>query len=136
MNGKKKTPLILLHGALGTSEQFDFILPQLKEHFDVHQLNFEGHGNAGPTNSSFRIPYFAENVLGYMDEYRIDQAYFFGYSMGGYVALVLAKNNPERVKGVGTLGTILQWDEEVAERESKYLHPKKMKEIFLVGSVW
>lgn len=121
-------PLILLHGALGTSGQFDFILPQLKEHFDVHRLNFEGHGDAGPTDSPFRISYFAENVLGYMDEHSIDQAYFFGYSMGGYVALVLAKDHPERVKKVATLGTILQWDEEIADRECKYLHPKKMKE--------
>jgi len=121
-------PLILLHGALGTSKQFDFILPQLKEYFDVYLLDFEGHGDAGPTDSPFRISYFSENVLGYMDEHSIDQANFFGYSMGGYVALVLAKNHPQRVKRVATLGTILLWDEEIAERECKYLHPERMKE--------
>lgn len=120
--------LILLHGALGTSEQFDFILPQLNEHFDVYRLNFEGHGEAGPTDSPFRISHFVENVLGYMDEHGIDKANIFGYSMGGYVALVLAKDHPERINRVATLGTILQWTEEIAERECKYLHPKKMKE--------
>ncbi len=120
--------LILLHGALGTSKQFDFIFPLLKEHFDVHRINFEGHGEAGPTESTFRISYFVENVLGYMDEHRLKKANFFGYSMGGYVALSLAKDYPERVKGVSTLGTILQWNEEIADRESKYLHPQKMKE--------
>jgi pimeloyl-ACP methyl ester carboxylesterase len=120
--------LILLHGALGSSKQFDFILPKLNDYFDVHRLNFEGHGEAGPTDSPFRISYFLENVLGYMDEHSIGQANIFGYSMGGYVALTLAKDHPERVNAVATLGTILQWNEEVAERECKYLHPEKMKE--------
>lgn len=128
MKNDNKFHLILLHGALGTLEQFDFLMPELKKRFEVHRLNFEGHGEAGPTDSPFRISYFTENVLGYMDEHSIDQAYFFGYSMGGYVALVLAKDHPERVKSVATLGTILQWDEEKAERECQYLHPKKIKE--------
>lgn len=128
MNDRQKDPLILLHGALGTSEQFNFLVPVLNKHFEVHPLNFEGHGEAGPTDSLFRISYFVENVLGYMDEHEIEQAYFFGYSMGGYVALVLAKDYPERVKRVATLGTILQWDEEIAERECKYLYPQKIKE--------
>ena len=120
--------LILLHGALGTSKQFDFILPQLNDYFDVHRLNFEGHGEAGPTDSPFRVSHFVENVLGYMDEHGIGQANIFGYSMGGYVALVLAKDHPERVNAVATLGTILHWNKEIAERESKYLHPGKMVE--------
>lgn len=128
MPNQKKSPLILLHGALGTMEQFNFFMSELEKNFEVHRLNFEGHGEAGPTDSPFRISYFAENVLGYMDEHGIELANFFGYSMGGYVAMVLAKNHPERVHKVATLGTILQWNEEVAERECRYLHPNKIKE--------
>ncbi|MGM0546626.1 MAG: alpha/beta fold hydrolase [Bacteroidota bacterium] len=123
-----KSHLILLHGALGTSAQFDFIVPRLSEYFEVHRLNFEGHGETGSSSSPFRMSYFAENVLGYMDEHGIKTANFFGYSMGGYVALILAKNHPEKVKKVATLGTILQWNETVADRECRYLHPKKIKE--------
>ncbi|MEL7833184.1 alpha/beta hydrolase [Fodinibius sp. Rm-B-1B1-1] len=128
MKQNNRPSLLLLHGALGTLEQFDFLVPQLKEHFVVHRINFEGHGDAGPTDSPFRISYFAENVLGYMDEHGIEAANFFGYSMGGYVALVLAKNHPQRVKKVATLGTILQWNEKIAEQECQYLHPGKIKE--------
>lgn len=128
MTNLKLSPLILLHGALGTSGQFDSIVPGLKEYFEVHRLNFEGHGKAGSIESPFRIHYFVENVLGYLDEHGISRAHFFGYSMGGYVALALAKTNPERVNKVATLGTILQWDEKIAERECRYLHPKNIKE--------
>ena len=128
MKKKNSKHLILLHGALGTMEQVDFLLSELKEDYDVHRLNFEGHGESGPTDSPFRMTYFAENVLGYMDEHSINEASFFGYSMGGYVALILAKNHPERVKKVATMGTILQWDEQVSERECRYLYPNKIKE--------
>ena len=36
--------LVLLHGALGTGTQFSPLLPFLKDKFDVHTLDLEGHG--------------------------------------------------------------------------------------------
>ncbi len=121
-------PLLLLHGALGSKDQFDRLIPKLEDHFELHTLNFEGHGQAGPTDSPFRIEYFSENVLGYLDEHGIEEINIFGYSMGGYVALNLAKEQPESVHKIATLGTILQWDEEVAELESSHLYSNKIKE--------
>lgn len=120
--------LILLHGALGNKEQFSSLVPELEKTFDLHRLDFEGHGDIGPPEGPFRIEYFAENVLGYMDEHGIGKANIFGYSMGGYVALALARDHPEQVKKVATLGTILEWNEQVAERECAYLYPQKIKE--------
>lgn len=128
MTRGNSTPLVLLHGALGSKAQFDAILPELQQHFDVYRLNFEGHADAGPTEDPFRIEYFAENVLGFMDEHAIERANIFGYSMGGYVGLTLAKEHPRRVKKIATLGTVLQWSEEIASRECRYLHPGKIKE--------
>lgn len=121
-------PLLLLHGALGSKDQFDSLTPKLEEHFEIHTLNFEGHGQAGPTDSAFRIEYFSENVLGYLDEHDIREINIFGYSMGGYVALNLAKEQPESIHKIAILGTILQWNEEIAELESRHLYPEKIKE--------
>ncbi|NGP87128.1 alpha/beta fold hydrolase [Fodinibius halophilus] len=120
--------LLLLHGALGCKEQFSEIEPALAEYFEIHKLDFEGHGQSGKTESPFRISYFAENVLGYLDEHAIDKANIFGYSMGGYVALYIALTHPDRINKIGTLGTILQWDKEVVKRECRYLYPKKIEE--------
>lgn len=120
--------LLLLHGALGSKEQFEKLVPKLENNFDLHLLDFEGHGMAGPTDSPFRIEYFMENVLGYLNEHDISKANIFGYSMGGYVALMLIKECPDRIKRVATLGTILNWNTEVADRECRYLHPGKIKE--------
>ena len=51
-----------------------------------------------------------------------------GYSMGGYVALWLARFYPERVGKIYTLGTKLNWSEEEAEREIKMLNPEVVVE--------
>lgn len=121
-------PILLLHGALGTKAQFDVLAPHLESHFDLHRFSFEGHGDAGSAGRPFRIEYFAENVLAYLEEQGIEKINIFGYSMGGYVALALAKEYPEYVNKIATLGTILQWDEGVAKRECRYLHPEKIKQ--------
>lgn len=120
--------LLLLHGALGASAQFEPLLPLLDGRFRAHTLDFEGHGNAPVRERPFRTEHFAENVLDHMDGQALEGAAIFGYSMGGYVALYLARTRPERVRRVATLGTKLYWDAETAAREVKLLDPDKIAE--------
>jgi len=76
-------PLLLLHGALGSKKQFDELVPKLREHMHatVYRINFEGHGTSGPVSSPFRIEYFVENVLGFIDEHKLPKVNIFGYSI-------------------------------------------------------
>src|SRR5438874_2630061 len=56
--------LLLLHGALGAQSQFAPLRELLRENFDVHALDFEGHGEAAPRERAFTMQSFAEeNVL-------------------------------------------------------------------------
>lgn len=110
--------LVLLHGALGSSSQLDALAEALRPYFKVHQLDFEGHASAPPRARPFRIESFAENVVDLLDGKGIGGARIFGYSMGGYVALHLAAERPERVTHVATLGTKFRWDRATAEREA------------------
>ncbi|HEU4996546.1 MAG TPA: alpha/beta hydrolase [Gemmatimonadaceae bacterium] len=115
--------VILLHGALGASSQLDALADELRPPFRIHQIDFEGHANAPSAGRPFRIEHFAENVIARMDTERISSARFFGYSMGGYVALYLALHRPDLVECVATLGTRFRWDRETAEREAARLDP-------------
>jgi pimeloyl-ACP methyl ester carboxylesterase len=121
-------PVILLHGALGTSDQLKPLAERLDLEQSIHLMDFEGHGSESIPGRPFRMEHFVENVLDFMDQYAIDQADFFGYSMGGYVAMMLAKDHPERVGKIATLGTVLKWSSEVAEREVKFLNTDKIRE--------
>src|SRR5258706_16149806 len=111
-------PLLLLHGALGSKEQFDPLLPFLSEHVPVHSLSFTGHGSVPLADEPFSIELFCNEVLKWMDQEKIDCIDIFGYSMGGYVGLVLARRHPSRVNRVMTLATKFQWDEATAQREA------------------
>ena len=123
-----KTPLLLLHGALGTQNQFDELAGHLADDFDVHRFTFEGHGDQPPAHDHFRNEHFVANVLTYLDVHNISQTDIFGYSMGGYVGLTLAASHPDRVNRIFTLGTELPWTPERTARDVKMLDADKIAE--------
>ncbi len=121
--------LILLHGAISSKEQFEFLLPLLTSHYILHPVDFTGHGGTD-LPIEFTIPVFAEQILAYINQLKerddtIQSAniHLFGYSMGGFVAMYLAKNYPEKIGKVITLATKFHWDAEIARREVAMLNP-------------
>jgi pimeloyl-ACP methyl ester carboxylesterase len=120
-------PILLLHGAIGSSKQ---MLP-LKELFEkkfesVHVFDFPGHGGKAFPEESFSIPFFSKSVLDWMDENQFQKVNIFGYSMGGYVALDMARHFPDRVGKIFTLGTKLAWDYFIAQDMVKMIDTEKI----------
>ena len=122
-----KDTLILLHGALGSQKQFRELSVALNVYYNVHSLNFEGHGGNASSND-FSIELFTNNLIDYIQINEIESATIFGYSMGGYVALNAALELPETIKKIVTLGTKFDWSLASAEREVKMLNPDKIEE--------
>jgi pimeloyl-ACP methyl ester carboxylesterase len=118
--------LVLLHGALGSKEQFTEVEKALSGNFTVHALDFSGHGRRPSHHHTFTIQNFAHEVLDWMNEHYVKTIDVFGYSMGGYVALWLARFYPDRVGKIFTLGTKLKWNDEEADKEIKRLVPEKV----------
>ena len=116
-----KPSLLLLHGALGAQSQFAPWVPLLSNDFDVHTLDFEGHGAQPFADRPFSIPGFAENLEAYLLANGLENANVFGYSMGGYVAMYLAARKPGLIGKLFTFATKLDWNPAVAAREVKML---------------
>lgn len=110
--------IILLHGALGAAHSMLPLSKALSSFGEVHVLNFSGHGDAAWPGNGFSMETFEQDVLKLMDDQGLAAAHFFGYSMGGFVALRLAMRLPERVSSVTTLATKLDWTEETCAREA------------------
>lgn len=121
-----KTPLILLHGALGAADLLQPLAQALGNRFHVHALEFEGHGATPAADRPFRIAHFAANVLALLDARGYAAADLFGHSLGGYVAVWLAQHHPQRVRRVMTLGTKFNWTPEFAAAEIRQLDPDKI----------
>ena len=117
--------LLLLHGALGSGAQFSKLNLLLGDFFDVHILTLPGHG--GTAGDDFSIPGFARFVQDHIEEKGLDQPAVFGYSMGGYVALHLASQNPGLFGSACTLATKFEWDETIAAKEVRMLNPEVME---------
>ncbi|MFB9991104.1 alpha/beta fold hydrolase [Deinococcus oregonensis] len=119
------SPIVLLHGALQTSASLAPLAAALAPSAEVVSLNLPGHGGS-PVPDVLRLQDMVDAVMGDLDRRGIEQAQFFGYSLGGYVALLLARQHPSRVKGVYAHATKFAWTPEVAAREVRGLDPDRL----------
>lgn len=120
--------LILLHGALGHNSHFDAYIGWLSQSFTVHTLLFEGHGDSDLPVDGITMQHYVRQLHRFCEENQIEETHIFGYSMGGYVALCYAHQQPSRVSSVLTLATKLDWTLEGATKESRMLNPAAIKE--------
>jgi esterase/lipase len=119
--------LLLLHGAIGAKDQLQPLAEKLKTNYTVHTISFSGHGGE-PMPDIFSIQIFANGVLHYLQQNNIEKISIFGYSMGGYVALYLAKHQPQKINKVFTLATKFSWTPDIAQKEIKMLDAEKIAE--------
>lgn len=118
--------ILLLHGAIGAADQLEPLAGLLGDDFRVHSFSFAGHGGSAMPEEPLSIRLFAEEVLSFLDARKVEAIDIFGYSMGGYVAMYLARHYPQRVKRVVTLATKFHWDEPTAVKEQKMLDAEKI----------
>ena len=119
-----KKKLLLLHGALGSAQQFDTLITLLEKTYEVFTCDFEGHGTGQTTHRHYRIEHFAENVHNFIKDNSLQSCHIIGYSMGGYVGLYCARHYPELIESVITLGTKFFWSADYAMNEIKKLQPE------------
>jgi pimeloyl-ACP methyl ester carboxylesterase len=111
--------LLLLHGALGSEGQLEPLKTVFKPYFNVHTHNFAGHGGRS-TETTYSIQAFAVELIKKLREFK-EPPLVFGYSMGGYVALFAASQNPELFGAIATFATKFTWTPESAGNEAALL---------------
>lgn len=121
--------IILLHGALGSVAQLKELSDRLKNEYSVHTFNFMGHGGTEIPNE-LTMPLLVEQLYEFIEKNIPinDQLSIFGYSMGGYAALILASKNICKIDRIVTLGTKIIWNEDIALKEIKMLNPEVIEQ--------
>jgi 2-hydroxy-6-oxonona-2,4-dienedioate hydrolase len=90
--------LFLLHGTGGHLENYARNIAPLSQHFRVIALDFLWHGRSQTTGFNHEvIPSLIEQILDVMQQLNIPRAHFEGQSMGGWVAMQLALQHPDKV---------------------------------------
>jgi 3-oxoadipate enol-lactonase len=89
-------PLVLLHGLGSQASTWDTVAGEFAKHFRVIAIDQRGHGDSDrPGEYSFEL--MRDDVLGLLDELRLDQINLIGHSMGGTVAYLIAEKEPGRI---------------------------------------
>jgi pimeloyl-ACP methyl ester carboxylesterase len=96
--------VLLLHGLGGTRASLLYTASALSNRYRVHAPDLPGFGSSSkPATGAYNARWFAEVMLGLMDELGIDRAHLVGNSMGGRVAIEAGLIAPERIGALGLL---------------------------------
>jgi pimeloyl-ACP methyl ester carboxylesterase len=103
-------PVICLHGLGGTKASFLPTAAALADSHRVIAMDFPGFGESGkPLRAAYDAPFFADSVIGLLDELGIERAHLVGNSMGGRVAIEVGLRHPARVRRLALLSPALAW---------------------------
>jgi len=86
-------PLLLLHGLGSTRDDFAGLLPVLQQHFDVLSLDLPGHGTSPALAARPTIEALTAAVIADLDARGLDRVHVLGNSLGGRIAIELAKQH-------------------------------------------
>lgn len=90
------TPLVVIHGLLGSADNWRSHLKVWQRSRRVIALDLRNHGRS-PHAEGMQYATMAADVLALLDKLSIQRAHVLGHSMGGKVAISLACLAPERV---------------------------------------
>ncbi|MFV8829336.1 alpha/beta fold hydrolase [Alkalihalobacterium sp. APHAB7] len=101
-----KPVIVLIHGFVSSTYSFRHLIPYLAKHYSVLAIDLPGFGKSEKSNSFFySFHNYAHLILSLMTILKIEEVIATGHSMGGQVALYMAKIKPERVKKVVLLSS-------------------------------
>ncbi len=102
--------VLLLHGLGGTRASLFETSAELSRHYRVHAPDLPGFGSSSkPATGAYNARWFAQMILGLMDELGIERAHLVGNSMGGRVAIEVGLREPDRVGALGLLCPAVAW---------------------------
>jgi esterase len=95
----KGAPLVILHGLYGNQGNWSTHARQLATQYAVYAFDARNHGQS-PRTDSMRLDEMAGDVAETLDSLDIPRAHVLGHSMGGKTAMLLALQQPQRVRSL------------------------------------
>ena len=105
------TPLVLVHGFLGSSDMWGPQIKFFKDNFRVIAPALPGFGNSNAMNSCNSIECMAKAILNLLEKKEIKNFNLLGHSMGGMIVQEMAKIAGDKILklicyGTGSRGNI------------------------------
>ncbi len=88
------TPLVILHGLFGSSDNWFTLAKTFSEHYKVYLVDQRNHGQS-PHTEDFNYRLLTEDIENFLLANSIVNPIVIGHSMGGKVAMNLAVKRPD-----------------------------------------
>jgi pimeloyl-ACP methyl ester carboxylesterase len=90
-------PLVILHGFLGSSENWRAMRKLFATTYKVFSVDQRNHGSS-PHSSTMNYGVMTEDLRGFLSEQGLSKAFLLGHSMGGKVAMQFASQSPQAIE--------------------------------------
>lgn len=97
LGGAGLPPLVLLHGLLGSSRNWQTAGADLATDYHVHALDLRNHGRS-PHAPTMTYEEMSADLLRWLDAQSLATITLVGHSMGGKVAMLTACRHPGRIE--------------------------------------
>ena len=109
--------VLLLHGWTASADlNFFPVYASLAESYRVIALDLRGHGRGMRSTEPFTLEDCADDAAALLGQLAAQDVIVVGYSMGGPVAMLLARRHPGRVAALVMQATALEWHRAASER--------------------
>ena len=97
LGGTGFPPLVILHGMLGSSRNWQTVGRELASDYHVWALDARNHGQS-PHDDTMDYANMVDDTMAWLDAQSLEKVTLMGHSMGGKTAMALACRYPERVE--------------------------------------
>lgn len=123
-------PLVLLHGGMGSVEDFAAVIPLLADRFRLIGVDSRGHGRSTLGRRALAYPQLERDVVAVLDALGLARVALVGFSDGGIVAYRLAIAHPDRVAALVTIGADWKLEEGPVRDRLASVTPASWRERF------
>lgn len=92
--------LLFVHGWCCDHQFWRQQLPEFAERHQVTAVDLRGHGGSDKPDQDYTIAGFVDDLLWLLNELRLQRPVIVGHSMGGLIALNLARREPRAVSAI------------------------------------
>ena len=100
LDGTAEVPLVLVHGGWGSHQQWLRVAPGLAQSFRVLSYDRRGHSQSEHPPGQLRIRDNVDDLVALIENLGLAPAYVAGNSYGGSIAMALAGQRPDLLRGV------------------------------------
>lgn len=121
--------LLLLPGLLGTiGDEWRSFIDPLSQRYRLILVDLRGHGRSENNNLLLSPEQMVEDLIGLLEHLAVEYVHVAGYSLGGYLGLMLLLYRPRLVKTLLMHATKFYWTEQGAAEMKRQLNPERIAE--------